>query len=311
MLIRGAILVSVAVAADLWSSHHLGIGTSDLGPLAIGATFVTTVLAWLDKLDSSVGGSAREFLAKWLRRPLRFVLSTPLVVVACLIAALGGATYSSVIIYPPPGAELQASVKQLSDKSNEKGRKLNGEENFLRFVVRTNPFGRPYRIEVDGYVSQVMEVPPLTGLKIRPHQDLPPSPSVLLRPPATVLGLLEDGRLDVWLIRNGQKVEVGAVEKARSSVLIGRSRALPPTLFERWRRELTAGNIQGPSQARTLMEWGNPARITPPVELQPGMTLLAEVRSYGGRVVARAEVELGPTALTDIHMQSTEANDGS
>lgn len=304
VLVRGVILVALLVLVDLWGSHHFGIGIRDPGPLAAGIAVVTAALGWLDKV---VGGSAKETVSQALQRAIRAALATPILVGGWMLALVVFLTYSSVILIPSSSeAAFHATVTPLDNPRGADEKALGEAQAFLRFVVTTGPFGRPFRVKVPGYVTEVVDVPPLTGLTLRPYREFRPSPSVLLRPPPAALGHLQDGRIDVWIMQGEKKIPIESVQKKGTSFLVGRFQPVPGDLPERWRLELMAQGFQGQALASILLAWSNPTPITPDLELEPGMRLEAEVRTQGDVVVARTEHKLGTEGLTDLRMLSLE-----
>ncbi len=300
VLVRGVIFVALLVVADLWGSHHLGVGIRDPGPLAAGIAAVTAALGWLDKVS---GGSAKATVTRAAQRLIRAALATPVLVACWMLALIAGFTYSSVIVIPSSSeGSFRAALTPLDRPAETEERVLREGESFLRFFVTTGPFGRPFRVKVPGYVSEVVQVPPLSGTTLRPYRQFRPSPSVLLRPPPAALGHLEDGHIDVWILQGDKRASIGRVRGKGSSFLIGTASPALGDLQERWRLELLAQGLQGQALASVLLAWSHPTILNPEFELEPGMRLGAEVTTQGGVIVARAEHTLGAEELADVRM---------
>jgi len=163
---------------------------------------------------------------------------------------------------------------------------------------------------VSGYVPATIDVYPFVGRRVVLGSDMPPSPSVLLRVPASARELLGDGtRIIVRLMGDrGAPMADAATSKNRSAFLLGRHREVPATLRGDWEIELEADGVTRSNadtvllRAKMLKEWRNPSELAT-VTLEPGMTLVAELRAPGG-VVAVATRKLNTEPFQDVALRS-------
>jgi hypothetical protein len=307
----------LAGGVNLWSTHHFGVGLEDpkllggLGALLAGGARL------LDKIaDTQAQQSFWTRVNGWLQ-PL---LSWPVLVVLYGLVAVLFVSRSSIAILPSEdGERLSARVSAVDDPDYHLEATAPAAGSVLRLPLRISGFGRPFRVEAEGYLSDLFTVPPLVGLRLRAGEELRPSPSILLRPsPDALRSLAGGGSLRVYDISTGSRtalVEDAKVDAASAtpqkgaSYLIGRSQPVPAALQATWRLELTATGLEAIQVADVLLQWSEPQVVAPEKQLEPGMKLEAEVRTRADRVKARAVIIVGTERLTDVPM--TDVRDGS
>jgi len=174
----------------------------------------------------------------------------------------------------------------------------------VRFEVSTSPFGRPYRLKVPGYIQQIVEVHPLTGLLVVPERDLRVSPSVLFRPPPSALQELSPasgGKFQI-LELSGKTLQPLAVSCQKSSFLFGREQEVPAGWPDLWKLELEVSGVTAVQSmtASTLLGWHHYTPLQPPRDLTPETVLEARVISGGNAIMARARVRLRTEPLVDV-----------
>jgi hypothetical protein len=172
-----------------------------------------------------------------------------------------------------------------------------------RFIVTTTPFSKRYRVQVDGYLPATFDVPPLVGQSVAVSRDLRPVPAVLFRPPLPALALLEHGRFSLYVKEGKTRKQIGGLEGTRASFLLGRVRPIPADWMMLWRFELESDGADRPQVARTLLDWTRKAVVDSSVEVAPGMTLVAEVRSRSDKLVACREWIVGTEDLADVPLR--------
>jgi len=205
---------------------------------------------------------------------------------------------------PAADATAENTAPQDSDSSLKELDRAKDDPH--RFFVTTSPLGRPYLLQVKGYLPKPLDVYPLAGVTIIPNRDLSPSPSVLLRPDPDALATLSDGgTVIVTLLRSGNR-QLIACGAGRSSFLIGSMGFLPSTipqkLREDWRLELTRAGEDEQHTAGILMDWGNaqPLALRSIPDLESRMKLEIEIRSRKGQTVGRSLVTVREDELMDV-----------
>src|SRR5216684_1373914 len=184
MLLPRLIVLAVAVAlAQLWVSHHLGWGRDT--PWIAGFLFVIAAagkfLGWVLPKDKkeSVEGQARRIIEPLLTGWFPMLICAVALVAALLLSSVTVMFGSDLAAVGNPVRARLSTV----DGSGGSDQLLGMEKAPVRFTwLRTTPFGRPYRLAVDGYVEEIVTVYPLIGLNVTPDRDLRRSPSVLFRP---------------------------------------------------------------------------------------------------------------------------------
>lgn len=307
VLPRVIVLALVVALGQLWLNHHLGWGGDT--PWIAGILFVAT---FADKfLAKVISKEEKEKLDTQLKQTLEPVLSGTLPMLLSAVAVIVALGFSSMIIIP--GNDLASSGKSVKarlltlDRTPVDVRDLGTEKAGARFRwLRTSPFGRPYRLAVDGYLEEVVAVYPIVGLKVIPDRDLRRSPTVLFRLQAdAITSFASGGTFSVtWRIGTGPvKVLVPPQRGNEGSILVGRGQANSAVAVNTWRLELVSGGVEEPTLSKMILGWSRPRVVEPAIPPAPGMTLVAEIRSRTGKVVARSdEIELGTEAFVDVSL---------
>ncbi len=124
------------------------------------------------------------------------------------------------------GAEGKDAAKAaLVDK------KVPADGGTVRKMVFTSPFGRVYRLKVEGYVGTTVKVYPFAGKQVVPEKDLRPSPSVLFRPPPGILS-------KSFEVKVGNKVALSLSKYGCKAMLLGSEHKVPSSLLADWNLEL-------------------------------------------------------------------------
>lgn len=300
---RIVLFLMLFVCVNLWTIHHFGISYGSLGWFNGVAIVLGGGLALVDKLFTE---SETRFLQKWLRKFARLLVSSKTLLFLYLVSIVVALTYSSAwIIREQEGEVLNVRLTPLnSPVSDGKDGTMNSGDQMLRFGVLTTVFGRSYRLEVEGFLPEIIEVYPLTGTKIYVRKDLRLHPAILLRPSIPALGSLASGG---WLVladcSDGESREILRAKGERTSYLIGRDQPIPERLIGNWRMELRAvGLTDGEVMARTLMAWYRPTRLPLRSELHLGRVYCATILTRVGKIVAEAEFTLTDERLIDSPM---------
>jgi hypothetical protein len=296
-----ALLLAVfVVTLNAWTTRHLGWGLEN----AFGISSIAAGLGL-------AGTLAHKLLPEGETGVLKISLSrVPMTLVLGLWFVFGSV------------AAMRSSVLVLTDSANkplhrdavrlaraETGTTVKPADQTtkadpVRFAVATSPLGRPYRLKIPGYIEQVFQVYPITGLTVIPERDLRVSPSVLFRPPTNALQELavKSGGKFVILEVQGNSLNPLAVSCRRSSFLLGREQEIPPTWASLWDLELKVSQVSAVSSddAATKLAWYRYTVLPPPHDLVPGDVIEARVISAGGSIVARARVTLGTDLLKDV-----------
>jgi hypothetical protein len=206
----------------------------------------------------------------------------------------------------------------------QKDIKLDLDSQAARHWVWVSPFGRIYRVMLDGYLPDLIEIYPLLGATVKPEHDLQRSPTILVRP--TVKALQSLGQCETVLSQTGGSVkrcgwfrlceidesgkcnEIARVEGHSSAFLVGWPRAMPQGIMQDWRLELT---ISGASkvpviEAATIKAWKAPKLLNPDPSPKIGSRLRAEVytKSEEKEIVASKTFNVTNTPFIDILMET-------
>jgi hypothetical protein len=290
------------VTINAWTTRHLGWGlegvfgiSSIAGGLAIAATL----------FEKSVS----EDELKQLKISLVKIPMTYIVGLWIVFGAIASMRSSVVVIRNSRGDTLSTEGLVLSGV-NSKGSFAPDErvakDEPVRFRVPTTPLGRTYRLKVPGYVEQVVQVYPLTGLTVIPERDLRVSPSVLFRPSMTAVKELDPvsgGKFQVLQV-TGKSAQLLMVSCQKSSFVLGSEQEVPASWPAMWELELatrTSSVADSHSDnADTMLAWLRHTLLQPPQDLAPGTVLEARVVSKGNAIVASARATLRAEPLIDV-----------
>jgi hypothetical protein len=292
------------VTVNAWTTRHLGWGLESVFGLASIATGLALAFSVLGKvLPEDEWKNLRISAAKV---PLTLVLGAW--IAFCAIASVR----SSVLIVRDATGDTLSSKDLLLTSVSSGGRfspdAQDPKAEPVRFRVPTTPFGRAYRLKVPGYLEQVVQVFPLTGLTVIPERDLRVSPSVLFRPSITAIRELgpSGGKFQVLTV-TGTAKESLAVSCQKSSLLLGSAQEIPASWPGLWKLELDTHTVPGGSDqsntAETMLAWLQHTYRRPPHDLAPGTELEARVISSGNAIVASARTTLRSEPLIDVALQ--------
>lgn len=302
-LLRLLVLFPLLLACLLWVQHHLGAGPSNPGWLPLLSGAVTAVLGWLGAL---VDDAERAWLAGRLRGLVDAATSWRVLAAAGLLALPAVLTVSSLqVAAGPADAGVRAAVSVApADAADDADRRTLGEAGAVeRFVLFTSPFGRAFRLHVDGYAPEVVRVFPVVGRAVRTDRDLRRAPALLVRLSPAAKMVMAEGRLSISVRRGEGAVEVATGRGARAAFLMGRPQQVPSGRLAGWWLELQALGVPQALVSQTLWEWSHPDRLESSILLEAGMTLEARLLTAAGREVASAEVTLGPEAFQDFRLE--------
>ncbi len=321
LLGRATALLALLVGLDLWSSHHLGVGLSQR-PVWLGVVMAswTGAFSFLEKTLAAQREKAlaqeRDDALDRVRAVLgRVLLSTPLLTglgIALLVVVLG---YSSVTLVS--AADIDADAVTLAPADLGHGESESGAVWRLgsdppRFLVRSGPFGRSFRLAVPGYLTTIVSVPALTGLQLAPERDLRRTPTLLLRPPVVALLVLAQG--GVIEVSDGSRVLVSEACACPHSLLLGGRGTLPADSLVRWQIELIglrAVKADSPVLQQTLAAWLHPFRLAAgqrSLELPSDRPLSVRLwdRTRSREIAHSAEpIVLGDATFVDVLLEAS------
>lgn len=301
---RSVVVVVMLVTLNFWLLRHRGTGLDGVASVSGGVALVTGAFGLLSLLQSI---NQQNASLKKLRSGLVWLLSYRNLAWAGLMLMTLLLTTSSVVVLNDFGDQDNLPVVSLTavDGGSLKViRELPREKDgAFRFFLFTTPFGRPFRLKVDGYLPKNVEAFPVWGITLSARYDLRPAPTLLLRPVQLALRNLEDGG-EIIVTRVSPKPEVRLAQDKghRSAFLLGEPRVIPAVMLENWRLELVAEGENEQGQARTLLEWKRPTPLEMQhvKDLEPGMVLRVQVFARSGVLVAETYYEVGEQEFTDV-----------
>ena len=300
--IRVLALIPLAGVLFLWSDYHLGIGTSQpvaMAGLAAALPFAIGILPWF--LDEGDDKALRSRLRALVARRITWRL----IVVAYLVCASVMLTWTSVVVLAEDGGRLGRVTLRALDGASATSRAQVpvDKDKPARFVLPATPFGRPYRLEVEGFVPTTIEVYPLVGARVRPGVDLRRSPSVLLRFSQIALGSWKDaGGAELRVVAvgsDGTQTLLASTRTPASALFLGRAQALPADWQATWRTELQARAVSDALAARQILAWRETAVLPLSAGLEPGQALRVTLTNDQEYVFARSDLVVGKDEVQD------------
>jgi hypothetical protein len=301
---RVVLVLFFLIGLNFFCSRHLGIGWD----APVFSLLLAGAGAGVGILEAYWGES--EWKAT-VTRLARKIVRVPLLLGLCaalLIAA--GVCSSLTVLVDPPDTLLSAMLKP-ADNGSDIGRaenNLGDPKSPIRFLhVWTTPLGRPYQLEVKGYLPQIIQVYPLVGATVSPRRDLQVLPSVLFRPPEVALGPMA-GKVCVQIFDESASGKALVAENRMvgpNSFLLGTEQNLPSSQWESWRLEVLAKGIKDEiALAKVLEAWRFPQVLSPTGPIRPGDYLDAIVYNASGQPIATARVKLTQEKLQDVPLHS-------
>lgn len=307
--LRVLALVPLVGVALLWSNHHLGLGAGHSALLASLAAVLPMALGVMNHLLEKDEQAAVE---KGLRRVIASRLSWRLLLVAYLVLATVVLSWTSVLVLAEDGGRLgRVTLQPLDDPGAAALSATAAKGEPARFVLASHPLGRPFRLEVEGFVPKVVEVFPVLGLRVLPGTDLRRAPSVLLRFSGIAVGSWRDvGGAELRIVAldagNAERL-VASLREPAGAVLLGRGQPVPSGWPAGWQIELLAKGVTNPTlAARELQAWKKPRWLAPALGLEPGQRLRVTLSRPRQQVFASAEFFLGADELQDQPVEDLE-----
>jgi len=295
---------ALLIGTNLWMTRHMGVEFLDSWKAAVGVALagVAPLTGWL------LEKAQRDSLARRLRQVFRGLLSIPLLTVLYACAVWFLLTHSSIVFVQEANTTANDVVVTPVDGGGKAETVLDTGEGPLRYVVPVTPFGRAYRVQVAGYVADEFDVFPFSGRRLKVSRDLRRTPSLLFRPSVLALASLEDGgRIVVW--REGDpRTELARDIGHRTSFVLGTGSEteIPAEMRANWPLELAADpSLDEANRAQTRLEWQSPTRLSSTTELQPGMTLTAEIWTRADAKVAEIKLQLPDAPWVDAPLKDT------
>lgn len=295
-------LIPLAGMLFLWSDYHLGIGTSQpvaMASLAAALTFAIGILPWfLDEADDKA-------LRSRLRAAVARHVTWRVIVVAYFLCATVMLTWTSVVVLAEDGGRLARVTLRALDGASATPhvRTPVDKDKPARFVLPATPFGRPYRLEVEGYVPKTIDVFPILGARVRPGTDLRRSPSVLLRFTEIALGSWKDaGGAELRVVAlgaGGTQTLLASSRTPASALFLGRAQAIPADWQATWRTELQARAVGDALAARQLLAWRETGVLPLAAGLEPGQALRVTLTNDQKHVFARSDLVVGKDEVQD------------
>lgn len=292
------ILSVLLLIVNFWASYHLS-AKSIWFLIANGPIALIAIIGGLSKIFSKEEVSRGIYI---LRGSLFFLLNTPVLIILSGLMLFFGSIVSSVTVMSS-GVRDPMNVGLTPEghsDSKQIGEKLGGPNDVVAFIKTTTPFGRPFYLEVKGYLRYSFDLYPWIGKKIRVASDLTISPSILIRVPTEAQMFLPNGKIVV--IYDDTLIAQRNTMSKRGSILVGHDVSIPNELIGQWKTELIAENIPAPTAARSLLAWQHFQVAPPLVALVPGKTAEAKFLIQGKIVKARAKFKIGTKKIQDVLM---------
>ncbi len=298
MLIKPALLVLWFALIITWINRHLqGEGWLLEIALPFAALLYALITTLIDYyLDEDEQKSSMNSLRAFFRQMLQFRLLALLYLSAAILSLF----YTSVTVLPTKEIrdrriELTAAGSVSSTVDVES--RLEKAKN-LHFWI--NPFATQYILEVSGFRTATISVPPLLGTRIVPDRDLTPLPTILYRIDPTGFQVLgTNGSFQLFRRTESGYLPLAEV-RGNHAWFSGPRRAQSNDLRNEWRLELISRNYDPESRANMMLRWRNPRLLQPDPEITEGDVVCALVANIDNKVISAAVETIGRANYVDI-----------
>ncbi|MEP1093854.1 MAG: hypothetical protein ABJG78_02025 [Cyclobacteriaceae bacterium] len=218
-----------------WVNYHL-----DLPWVAALFGFVNVFVAVFAFVKDLFTKEDQSLIMQFYRRLLKICLHPASLMILVFVILFVCNFFASIRIYKG-GITEKLDATMMSEGSDEPKNIALKDPNAIVNTVRfTNPFGRSYLLEVDGYRSFSFELYPWTGKRIKIQSDLKPAPSLFLRL-LPFPGDLKDGTLK--LVIDADTVGTYAFDGPdNGAIMIGKRKPILSQYEKNWKNELLLKN---------------------------------------------------------------------
>lgn len=294
--LRLLVLAGLLLLLNSWAVKHLEL---DWWKLAVVNLFAVILPQFQWFLDDATTKSLKELLNKGLRLLLGsgglFLLGgVTLLLTSCwsTVTVSGGSWSEPRAVYVHALNERAAAgdtpAPPMPAGQLEIGRPV-------RKLLGTNPLGREYRLELEGYLDYDFVLSPWFGRRIRVETDLTRRPTILIRIPPDLVG---PGCLR--LSSRGQLVAAAPTSQSVGGLLVGDDATIPDANVAAWERHLRSLSRDEPAEASTTQAWLNSPLVPPAIEVSLPSTFVAEYVNQAGLVAASREFEVAGGGLQDL-----------
>jgi hypothetical protein len=293
---RLAVLGLLLFLIDSWCDRHFAVSLLKEIPehrsvVIISALFVLlTFLGWK---------SAKKRAEESVRRYATLVLTTPFLGGMVLVFFTAASSISSLSIAGLAASEaINVKVRAAGEKE---GKNFSAKGEITKQRLATNPFGKAYIVECEGYLPYSFDLYPWIGTRINLPDDLKLTPTVLVRVSLANHSQLDGGRIELRLA--GEKnTTLGhyPTDSHHASVLFGRHLALDSEFPHGWAHELRAVGADDRVVSEVYLMWRQPAAVPLKPPLQPGTKLIAEFLTAASQVEASSSFTVSSERMQDI-----------
>jgi len=298
LLLRLLLLALLLAVINGWATRHVGISWKSF-------SLINGVLAIFGSLAALLRDGENKALEKTRshlrRRLLAGLLDWRTLAAMAIVCALAGSFVSSVTVLADGVSGRRAVYVTAEGQGRDDANRqpLANSEAVARTLHLTTPFGRPFYVEVDGYLRHSFDLYPWRGATLRLGRDLRRAPAVLVRIPVESFFHLQGARLRVLLDTETREI---AVDPEHAAVFLGTGGSALGERFADWRNELVAADRGPQTIAHALLLWKEPLRAADIPALQPGNKISVELRSRADKIVARASFSVSSKPLQDIKL---------
>lgn len=246
LALRIPVFVGLVFVLVSWLQRHRGWAVDDmlLGGAGALATY-SFALPMLQRIFSKHRETIERGVADVSVQYLGFLLSTPVLAVLFLATLIPNLFFSSVTVMAGDRLAVLRAVDQVSeDQTNVLSADGSGSGTAVG-IVSTSPFGRLFRLEVEGYQPLIVTLYPGLGREFYPA-DLVRSNAIVLRLPPEQHDLVnENGEVRLYRRDEAQNLQlIGKCEtrKYHGSYVFGWFNKDVRDDGERWDLELTAND---------------------------------------------------------------------
>lgn len=294
-LIQLILLVIAAFITTSWINFHFE-GAVWLSTLLYLITLLYSLFGLLAHVSTPTDGVT---LKSKIQKGLLFVLKPSILIILYIAIFTGGNFFSTVKVYSD-GVKKNVKIYVAPEGTDHscKFETTRGENDKAIFFLTTNPFGKSYYIQADGYLRKSFEVYPWVGKRIRLNDDLRPAPSLYLR----LMGPPVEFNKGIFVIKRDEH-QIDSIELGNSNhgaLLLGMRRTVLKDWKDRWHMEMTeiVGDSGPELRSAILNGWNNYLHYEHST-ITPGNLLKVSFVNHHRKILGSIDVIITEDAFQD------------
>ena len=302
--LRNLILfITLCFIINVWVSYHL----SKVSWMAVFLNLIPVFLGVFSTVKGLFSDQEAVAYKQRLRQVFRFFLH-PLFLGLLIALVVGVGNFASSVTVYADGvpADLKFRITAEGEQPGKFTRKVGKNNGVVSSLLMSNPFGKSYFIEVEGYLRKSFELYPWVGKRIKIERDLAPSPSLYLRLPGH-FSQFQNGTMKILL--DGDTVEtIKMGQDENASILLGKKKVTPAAWKEVWNNNLALSPVPIPPglKEQIIAGWQNYQHQKLTFSLLPEQEIDVLFFNHIDRLILREKLVITKESFQDYLIRDIE-----